>query len=208
MPPPRHARELRRPEGRRQWHYEVPGNRTECLKRRRRERQFDGGGEVFIVLYMECTYFLFLPFYGQPACVQLVVSGNRGEQCDREWIKVGLVRAVDQIGPFAVFVYAVEDISRNPHLQLRDIQTPAVGRDSGDARGYKREDVAELTQLFCHGAHLLSVHPVCIESRLGITKGYGYLLPRNSLLEVSTNVSTGQSKSNTVHFVYHRTLDT
>ena len=44
-----------------------PGNRADCLKRRRRERQFDGDGEVLIILYTECTYSLFLPFYGQPA---------------------------------------------------------------------------------------------------------------------------------------------
>lgn len=56
---------------------------------------------------------------------------------------------VDQIGPFAVLIDAIVRGIRSPYQQLRNIESFAVGRHSGDARdGTKIDATAELTRSF------------------------------------------------------------
>jgi hypothetical protein len=60
----------------------------------------------------------------------------------------------------------------------RNVESFAVGRDSGDAGGDAQANVGEPTQLLHHGIDLLGICPLGIEDRLCIVEDYEHLLGR------------------------------
>ena len=88
-------------------------------------------------------------------------------------MEVELVQdVVDKTRPSTILVYSIEGIACSLDRQRWYVESLAVGRNGGNARGDTKADVVELTQLLHNFVDLLRIRPLRIEDRLRIIEDY------------------------------------
>ena len=86
-----------------------------------------------------------------------------------------LDKVIDDAGPPAIAVNAVEDVACGLHGQRGDFWALAVRRDGSDTGCDKQAYRFELAKFIHHGIYLLGIRSYGVEDRLGVIKNYEYL---------------------------------
>jgi len=79
---------------------------------------------------------------------------------------------VHEIGPCVVLVYMIESNTCGLDRQCRYVESPAVGRNSEDARGDEKPNVLEPTEFLHHSVDLQGVRPPRIKNGFRIIEHY------------------------------------